>query len=230
MIPMSDVHALQTSMTAASLSWEFTNYGRAQHGFTHPKDGTAHFHYDSAAESRSWTSMTHFLDTSLGFKAQSQAAVTQIVTEEVSYTDGGVVLKGYVAYPAAASGPLPVLLHVHAWGGLSDFEKGRANRTARELGYIGFAVSIYDVNETAKAAAGMQARVQLVGKYSSAPELFTSRLGAAVSFVKGHAKADKSKIAAVGYCFGGSAVLQFARLGGAEASGVLSVASFHGSL
>jgi len=228
MIPKGDVDAVQASLNGGQVTWEFTNYGHAGHGFTHPTDGSAHFHYDAAAEERSWSSMSDFLDNQLGFK-ESATTPEPLVTEEVTYMDGDVTLTGYIAYRASLTGTAGVVLHVHQWSGLSDFEKGRANRTAEELGYIGFAVSVYDVNETA-AAVSMQARIPLVQKYTNAPELVVSRLAAAVAFVKQHVKADVTKIAAAGYCFGGSSVLQFARLGGAATSGVSSVLSFHGSL
>jgi len=73
-------------------------------------------------------------------------------------------------------------------------------------------------------------RIPLVEKYNAEPELYVSRLAAAVEVAKYHDGVDANKIAVVGYCFGGSAVLQFAKLGGAEAAGVAAVASFHGGL
>jgi len=230
-IPKADIDTLQQSLSSANTFWEFTNYGRAGHGFTHPEDGTDHFHYEKVAEERSWHSMSDFLENSLGFKVQGTDLLENTVeTEDVTYEDAGVSLTGYIASPADVTGPLPVLLHVHGWKGLSEFEKKRADDTAKQFGYIGFAVSIFDADESTKAAASMQDRMSVTGKFNSDPELFKSRLGAAVAFAKTYPKADSSKIAAAGYCFGGSAVLQYARLGGAGAHGVSSVISFHGGL
>lgn len=147
---------VQASLTEAGLTWEFTDYARAQHGFTHPTDGADHFHYDAAAQARSWSSMADFLANRFAFNTMTEPMTPDIVTEYVSYIDGGVSLVGYIAYPADTVDPFPEVLHVHQWSGLSDFEKHRAERTAWELGYVGFAVSVYDVNETLKAAASMQ--------------------------------------------------------------------------
>lgn len=160
--------------------------------------------------------------------SQASAVVT---TENVSYMDGEAQLTGYIAYPTESSGQLPLVMHVHTWSGLTDFEKQRAVRTAAELGYVGFAVSVYtDEENAASAGNNMQTKIANVGKYSAAPELFVSRLTAAANIAKAHARVDPTRLAAAGYCFGGSAVLQFAKLGGAAAAGVAAVASFHGGL
>jgi len=97
------------------------------------------------------------------------------------------------------------------------------------LGYVGFAVSVYTEEETTRAKE-VQARVTIAGSYISAPERFQSRLAAASAFIKKHQLVDNASIGVAGYCFGGTAALQFARLGGAVDHGVAGVVSFHGSL
>jgi len=230
MIPMAAGTEFQEYMTNHSAKWEFATYGHAQHGFTHPTEGTGHFHYERIAEMRSWESMRDGLKD-MGFlnrMSWAAAPAPAIATASVTYNDSGVSLSGYLAYPAGASGRLPVVIHVHTWNGLSDFERGRANRTAAELGHIGFAVSLFTDAETAQAQANMFAKVALVQSFT--PELYASRLSAAVAYLRGHAMADLTRLGACGYCFGGTAVLQYARTGAATADGVLGVASFHGGL
>jgi len=233
MIPMGDGSAFQAYMTNAGAHWEFATYGHAMHGFTHPRDDTDHFHYEQVAEERSWTAMADFL-SGLGFDTPTPVAPSLDVTNEsVTYSDGGVNLTGFVAYPAGAAGAgarLPAIIHVHTWAGLTDFEKHRARRTAAELGLAGFAVSIYTHEEAQKAQGGMQTRIPVAQGYLGAPQRFVSRLSAAVAFLSNHSLVDPERIGATGYCFGGTAVLHYARLGAAAVDGVAGVASFHGGL
>jgi dienelactone hydrolase len=137
-----------------------------------------------------------------------------------------------MAMPAGASaGSLPAVLHIHTWSGLTDFERQRANRTAQELGYIGFAISIYTATETTQAQTGsFYQKAAVAGSYSNNPERFVSRIAAAVDFIKMQTQTDVTKIGIVGYCFGGTGSLHFARTGEAATKGVAAVASFHGGL
>ena len=105
------------------------------------------------------------------------AAAAQVAAagETVTYQDGATELEGYLAVPAGASGPLPVVLHVHAWTGISDFERGRADRTAAEHGYVGFAVSVFDKDETALTFNMCAARSPDTPHHSSCVSFFFSR-------------------------------------------------------
>jgi dienelactone hydrolase len=145
-----------------------------------------------------------------------------IHTEAVEYKQGDTTLEGFLAYDDSVSGKRPGVLVVHQWLGLTDYEKGRATQLA-QLGYVAFCADIYgkdfrpkDVNE-----AGA-----LAGKYKSDRALLRDRVNAGLDVLKKNELVDTSRIAAIGYCFGGTTVLELAR-SGADLNGVVS---FHGGL
>jgi dienelactone hydrolase len=152
----------------------------------------------------------------------SQAGA-EIKTQIVEYQDGDVTLEGFVAWDSAkADKPMPGVLVVHQWMGLTDYEKGRCRQLA-ELGYVTFALDIYGkgIRPDNPQDAGKQA-----GIYKTDRELYRRRLNLGLSQLQAQAAVSKNKIAAIGYCFGGTGVLELAR-SGAEISGVVS---FHGGL
>lgn len=144
-----------------------------------------------------------------------------VKTEVVEYRDGDTVLEGYVAYDPAA-GARPAVLVVHQWMGLGDYEKKRCEMLA-ELGYTAFAVDIYGkgVRPGTPGEAG-----KLAGQYKGDRALFRRRLNVGLEKMRQLASVERSHIAAIGYCFGGTGVLELARAG-AEVRGVVS---FHGGL
>lgn len=149
------------------------------------------------------------------------AAHGALVEKIVPYEQGGVALEGFHVYDDAVSGKRPAVLVIHQWTGLSDYEKGRARQLA-ELGYNVFAADIYGKGvRPVPPEAGKEA-----GKYKTDRKLFRARLDAALDILKKDERTDASKIAAVGYCFGGTGALELAR-SGAEIAGVVS---FHGGL
>lgn len=147
---------------------------------------------------------------------------SEIVTKEVEYKIGDVSLQGYIAYDNSNDNKRPGILIVHQWKGLSDYEKSRAVQLAG-LGYFAFAADIYgkDVRPSNPQDAGKEA-----GKYYADRILFRERVIAALDEMKMQPLVDQNNIAAIGYCFGGSAVLELAR-SGADIKGVVS---FHGGL
>lgn len=150
-----------------------------------------------------------------------------VQTKEVVYQDGDTELKGYLAWDdelvnadeAASAG---AVLIVHQWMGLTDYEKGRARQLA-ELGYIAFALDIYGVDNrpSDQGQAG-----QMAGKFKGDRELFRKRLTLGLNQLLAVGAVDKERVAAIGYCFGGTGVLELAR-SGADIAGVVS---FHGGL
>ncbi|MGD1076461.1 MAG: dienelactone hydrolase family protein [Thermodesulfovibrionales bacterium] len=149
-------------------------------------------------------------------------AKVDIEGKEVSYSAGGVVMKGYLAYDRNVTGRRPGVLVVHEWWGLNDYARKRARMLA-EIGYTALAVDMY--------GEGRQAmHPDDAGKFSS--ELMKNfatakaRFMAAKEFLEKQPTVDPERIAAIGYCFGGGIVLNMARLG----VDLKGVASFHGSL
>ncbi len=143
-------------------------------------------------------------------------------TETIEYRHGDTVLEGYLAYDDTLSGKRPAVLIAHQWKGLTDYEKKRAEMLA-ELGYVAFAADIYGqgVRATSPQEAG-----RLAGKYKNDRALLRGRINAGLDYLKQHARVDVKRVAAIGYCFGGTAVLELAR-SGAELKGVVT---FHGGL
>jgi dienelactone hydrolase len=140
----------------------------------------------------------------------------------VEYHDGDAVLEGYLAYDDASPNPRPGVLVVHEWKGLNDYAKRRAGQLA-ELGYIAFAADMYGKGVR---ATDHEEAAKLSGIYRSDRQLMRRRILAAYDELRRRPLADPSRLAAIGYCFGGTAVLELAR-SGAE---VVGVASFHGGL
>jgi len=158
----------------------------------------------------------------------SLAAVStwaEIRTKVVEYKHDGQALEGWLTYDDTKVTPgqkRPAVLIVHQWKGLSDYEKKRAEMLAK-LGYVAFAVDIYGkgVRPTAPQAASAEA-----GKYKNDRALLRGRVKAGLAELLKQEMVDSKKVAAIGYCFGGTTVLELAR-SGADVAGVVS---FHGGL
>jgi dienelactone hydrolase len=146
----------------------------------------------------------------------------EVVTRTVEYNEGSTVLEGYLAYDNALQGKRPGVLVVHEWTGLGDYVKGRAEQLAK-LGYVAFAVDIYGkgIRPKNNDEAGAQATI-----YRKDRPLMRRRITAGLDYLKKNDLVDVSRIAAIGYCFGGGVVLELAR-SGADIAGVVT---FHGSL
>ena len=99
------------------------------------------------------------------------------------------------------------MLVVHQWTGLGDYEKKRAGMLA-QLGYNVFAVDIYGqgVRPTDPKDAGVTA-----GKYKNDRALLRAQVQAGLEVLVKHELTDPRRIAAIGYCFGGTTVLELAR-------------------
>ncbi len=154
--------------------------------------------------------------------ALAHTASAAIKSEVVEYRDGDTVLEGVVVYDDAQSGPRPGVLVIHDWTGLQDYSKRRATMLA-ELGYVAFAADIYGqgVRPTDPAECAKEA-----GKYKGNLPLLRKRVTLGYDQLLKRKEVDGQKTAAIGYCFGGTTVLELARSG----SPVAGVVSFHGNL
>ncbi len=155
----------------------------------------------------------------MGLVANSQA---EIKSKVVEYKQGETILEGIAVHDDAIRGQRPAVLVVHQWKGLGDYEKKRAEMLAR-MGYNVFAVDIYGkgLRPNNPKDAGAEA-----AKYKDNRALLRARVAAGLEMLKKHDLTDPKRIAAIGYCFGGTTVLELAR-SGAEISAVVS---FHGGL
>ena len=147
-----------------------------------------------------------------------QAEIKETVVE---YKSGDTVCEGLHVVDTAKTGKLPAILVVHQWTGLGENEKMRARMLA-ELGYNVFAADIYGKGiRPQPPASGQEA-----GKYKANRKLYRERLLSALEVLDKDPQTDLSKVAAVGYCFGGTGVIELARSGAL----IKGVVSFHGGL
>lgn len=140
---------------------------------------------------------------------------------EVDYTVGDTLCRGYVARPNDAAGSIAAVLVVHDWLGVSDYVRMRCDQLAR-LGYLAFAADVYG----ADVRPGPREAAQVAGSYYGNQPLWRERVTGAYEQMLEQDDVDLARTAGIGYCFGGSSVLQLARTG----IGVKGVVSFHGGL
>lgn len=154
--------------------------------------------------------------------SQPAAAGARIQDQTIAYEHDGQALEGYFAWDAAGEGRKPAVLVIHDWTGLREYPKARAQMLAR-LGYFAFAVDIYGEGRRFEDQEEASAEAQ---KYYGDLGLMRARVQAAYDVVAADERVDPARISVIGYCFGGSAALEFARTG-AQLAGT---ASFHGAL
>ncbi len=149
----------------------------------------------------------------------SQAAVHG---KEVSYEANGTKMKGYIAYDDAVKGKRPGVLVVHEWWGFNEYARKRARMLAKQ-GYTALALDMYGDGKQAHHPDDAQ---KFSSEVSQNEALAKARFEAALDFLKGQKNVDADNIGAIGYCFGGSVVLNMARIG----EPLKVVESFHGGL
>lgn len=150
-------------------------------------------------------------------------AAAEVKTKTVEYTDGDVKLEGFVAWDSEkVTDAAPGILVVHQWMGLTEYEQTRCKQLA-DLGYVAFALDIYGkgVRPSTQQQAG-----EFAGTYKKDRALYRRRLNLGLEQLRTQKGVASNKIAAIGYCFGGTGTLELAR-SGADISGVVS---FHGGL
>ena len=154
--------------------------------------------------------------------AQQKQVQHDIKGEEVSYSLKGLTMKGYVAYDAAIKTKRPGIVVVHEWWGSNEYARKRARQLA-ELGYIAFAADLFG---DGKIAEDPKTAGEYATPFYQNPQMAKDRIEAAISKLKEYPQTDASKIGGVGYCFGGSMLLNSAKLG----MDMKVVVSFHGGL
>lgn len=152
----------------------------------------------------------------------SSVAQAALQGKEVSYQANGVTLKGYIVYDDAIKGKRPGVLVVHEWWGQNEYARTRARMLA-ELGYTALAVDMYGEG---KMADHPDEAGKFAAEVSKNMAMSKARFEAGMQLLRKHETVDANKIAAFGYCFGGSVVLNMARIG----EDLKGVASFHGGL
>jgi dienelactone hydrolase len=149
-------------------------------------------------------------------------AQAEVRTQEVEYRQGDTVLQGFVAWDDAIQGKRPGVLIVHEWWGHNQHARNQAVRVAKS-GYVGFALDMYGKGKVAKHPE--DAKTFMLEATSDFPRE-KARFDAALAELKKRPEVDTTKIAAMGYCFGGGVVLDMLRSG----EPLALVATFHGAL
>ena len=144
-----------------------------------------------------------------------------MLTQNIQYQDHEVLLQGFLAYQDDSI-KRPAVLICHDWSGCNDFVRRKAEKIA-ELGYVGFAIDMYGKD---KCGQTKEEKSALMSPFMSDRDLLLQRIRAGLNALKGMAVVDTTKIAAMGFCFGGLCVLDLARSGEA----IRGVVSFHGLL
>jgi dienelactone hydrolase len=143
-------------------------------------------------------------------------------THDIEYRNEAVNLRGYLAFDEKAAERRPGVLVFHEGSGLGDFAMARARRLT-ELGYVALAADMFGDRRQAR---NLQEVANLVGGLHNQPETLRARGRAALAALAALPQVDANRMAAIGFCFGGSVVLELAR----DGADLRAVVSFHGVL
>lgn len=138
--------------------------------------------------------------------------------ENVAYEVNGEPFEGYFVSPSPTA---PLVLLIHDWDGLTEYEIQRADM----LGDLGYAVFAADLFGAGVRPAEIEERQRLTGELYQNHQKMRSLTRVALEIAQSKSP-DASYTVAMGYCFGGAVVLEFAR-SGADLQGFVS---FHGGL
>jgi dienelactone hydrolase len=142
------------------------------------------------------------------------------LVREIEYDADGTTMVGSLAVPDD-QGPRPAVLIAHEANGLDDIQKDRARQLA-DLGYVAFALD-YQGGGRPPAFADAQARTALLW---DDPDRMRAVAGAGLDVLLAEPATDRTKVAAIGYCFGGALMLELGRTG----ADLKAVIGFHPGL
>jgi dienelactone hydrolase len=154
--------------------------------------------------------------------ALASSARAEVQSREIEYKQGSTVLQGFAAWDDDIHHKRPGVLVVHEWWGHNQHARNQALRLAR-AGYVAFALDMFGKGKVTTHPADAQA---FTAEATKDPKLEKARFDAALAQLKKIPEVDSTKLAAIGYCFGGGVVLDMLRLG----AKLGAVATFHGAL
>lgn len=153
------------------------------------------------------------------------AALAEIKVERITYKHGETTLEGVMAYDDAAKDKRPGVLVCHEWWGCNAYAEKRARMLA-EQGYVAFALDMYGKGNTttdAKQAA------EWAGKATGNLQNMRERAALGLAVLADHSRTDSSRLAAIGYCMGGTVALELARSGMKHTENLRAIVAFHAS-
>merc|ERR1719424_2665207 len=225
----ADVAALEQELEKGNATYEIIRYGKGVvHSFTEWSSKTPGMAmYDERADYRSWESTKMFLtELFSGMPTPAREVPSEAVTKALhNYTCDGGTCQGYLAYKKATCTETKKCLAVvviQDWNGMNDYEKERSNMLAG-MDYVGFAADIYGLGTPSETMFHWMAAS---GKHRGNATLYMAKITAALDKVKSLNFVDATKIAVIGYCFGGTGIINMALMG----SDVLGVVGYHSGL
>ncbi len=150
------------------------------------------------------------------------AAPAAVQTKTLTYKHGDQECRGFLAWDDSVQGPRPGVLVLHEWWGLNDYARHRAEELAK-LGYVAFAGDMYGEG---KVTTHPKEAGEMATKVRANIADWRKRATEALEVLKSQPQCDKSRLAAIGYCFGGSTALELAYSG----ADLKAVATFHAAL
>lgn len=160
----------------------------------------------------------HFAAAAAACLAFAATASGEVKTRVVDYTVSGNALQGMIAWDDTVKTPRPGVLVIHEWWGHNEHARTQARKLA-EAGYVAFALDMFGKGKVTTHPKEAEAFMNEALKTNGA---IGARFNAALDLLKKDPHVDASKVAAVGYCFGGSVALEMAR-GGADLDAVVAM-------
>ena len=165
--------------------------------------------------------LTSFVLAAATLVLQAGAAQAAIKTQWIDYKQGNTVLSGYLVYDDALQGRRPGVLMIHDRSGFSEGTLADAQMIAK-LGYVVFAEDIFGKGVVPKTVPEM---TKLIAIYNNDRPLMRARALAGFDVLKAQPMVDPTKLASVGYCFGGTVGVELIETG----APLLGFISVHGS-
>lgn len=161
------------------------------------------------------------LTTSCGHVKKEKSAKEKY-SPVISFEQEEKKYEARVQLPKEFKTKVPLVVIVHEWWGRTPYILSRAEMLNKE-GYATLVVDLFGDNKTVETPSEAQA---LAGPFYQKPELGIEKLSKYVEMAKKDPHVDAQKVFVIGYCFGGTQALNYAR-SGADIKGVVS---FHGGL
>lgn len=147
-----------------------------------------------------------------------------VQTKSVEYRDGDMVLEGFLAWDDAIASdqtPRPGVVVCPEWWGMNDYSRSRAKQLA-ELGYVAFAIDMYGKG---KVTSDPKQAAQWSGEIMKDSQARRNRAAAGLKVLTDQKIVDASRLAAIGYCMGGTVAMELARTG----APLQAIVAFHAS-